>query len=53
VGIPNGMKPNRPPSAGYQFFGTLRVDGKSQVMTARLHDLSGKAIYTQELEPER
>ena len=53
VGIPPGMKPNRPPSAGLQFFGTLRVDGKSQVMTARLHDLSGKAIYTQELEPER
>jgi alkaline phosphatase D len=53
VGIPPGMKPNRPPSAGFQFFGTLRVDGQREVMTARLHDLSGKAIYTQELEPER
>ena len=26
VAIPPGMKPNRPPSAGLQFFGTLRVD---------------------------
>ena len=46
VGIPPGMKPNRPPSAGLQFFGTLKVDGRTQVMTARLHDLTGKAIYS-------
>jgi alkaline phosphatase D len=53
VAIPPGMKPNRPPSAGFQFFGTLRVDARSQVMTARILDLSGKTLYTQELEPER
>jgi alkaline phosphatase D len=51
VGIPTGMKPNRPPSEGLQFFGTLKVDGKSRVMTARLHDLSGKAIFSLELTP--
>jgi alkaline phosphatase D len=50
VGIPPGMKPNRPPSAGLQFFGTLRVDARTRAMTARLHDLSGKMIYSQELE---
>ena len=53
VGIPPGMKPNRPPSAGLQFFGTLRVEGKSQVMTARLHDLAGKVIYSIDLPPAR
>jgi alkaline phosphatase D len=53
VAIPPGLKPNRPPSAGFQFFGTLEVDGRRQVMTARLHDLTGKALFTQELEPER
>jgi alkaline phosphatase D len=53
VGIPPGMKPNRPPSAGFQFFGTLRVDGRTQVMTASLHDLSGKAVYSVELPPSR
>src|SRR5439155_348198 len=29
TGIPRGMRGNRPPSAGYQFFGTVRVEGKS------------------------
>src|SRR4029077_2191075 len=46
VGIPPGMKPNRPPSAGLQFFGTLKVAGRSRVMTVGLHDLTGKAIFT-------
>jgi len=51
VGIPPGMKPNRPPSAGLQFFGTLKMDGKSRVLTVRLHDLSGRAIFSLDLEP--
>jgi alkaline phosphatase D len=50
TGIPPGMKPNRPPSDGFQFFGTLRIDGRTRALTARLHDLSGKAIYAVELE---
>jgi alkaline phosphatase D len=45
------MKPNRPPSDGFQFFGTLRIDARRRALTARLHDLSGKAIYTVELPP--
>jgi alkaline phosphatase D len=49
TGIPPGMKPNRPPSAGFQFFGTLRVDGRTRALTARLHDLTGKVLYTVEL----
>jgi alkaline phosphatase D len=52
VGIPPGMKPNRPPSAGLQFFGTLAVAGRSRVLTVRLHDLSGKALFTLELAPQ-
>jgi len=27
--VPQGMKPNRPPSEGRQFFGTVRIDGKT------------------------
>jgi alkaline phosphatase D len=50
TGIPPGMKPNRPPSAGLQFFGTLTIDNRTRALTARLHDLSGKAIYSVELE---
>ena len=52
VAVPAGMKPNRPPSAGLQFFGTLRVEGRTGVLTARLHDLSGKALFQLELPAE-
>jgi len=49
-GVPSGMKPNRPPSDGLQFFGTLKVDARTRSLTARLHNVSGKAIYSMELE---
>lgn len=52
TGIPAGMKPNRPPSDGFQFFGMLRTDRRTRTLTASLHDLSGKAIYRVELEPK-
>jgi alkaline phosphatase D len=51
VGIPPGMKGNRPPSDGFQFFGTLRIDARRRALTARLHDLSGKVLFTIELAP--
>jgi alkaline phosphatase D len=50
LGIPPGMQPNRPPSAGLQFFGTLKIDGGRRALTARLHDLSGKTLFEVELE---
>jgi alkaline phosphatase D len=50
TGVPPGMKQNRPPSDGLQFFGTLTVSVRTRMLTARLHDLSGKAIYSVELE---
>jgi alkaline phosphatase D len=53
VGVPKGMKGNRPPSDGYQFFGTLKIDARSRVMTAGLHNLKGDHVYTVELPPER
>jgi alkaline phosphatase D len=53
VGIPAGMKPNRPPSDGFQFFGTLRVDPRTRTLTAALHDLAGKTIYRHEIEAAR
>jgi alkaline phosphatase D len=53
VGIPKGMKPNRPPSDGFQFFGTLRINARTRAMTVRLHDLTGKALFTVELPSER
>lgn len=53
LGIPPGMKPNRPPSDGFQFFGMVRIDGASEVMRVGLHDLSGKELWAVELEPRR
>jgi alkaline phosphatase D len=50
TGIPPGMKPNRPPSEGLQFFGQMRIDRRTKAMTVTLHDLSGKKLYGQELE---
>ncbi len=49
TGIPPGMKPNRPPSDGFQFFGQMRIDRRTKAMTVSLHDLSGRKIYSQEL----
>lgn len=46
-------KPNRPPSEGLQFFGTLAVSAKTKAMTARLIDVSGKTLYSVELPPAR
>ena len=51
TGIPPGMKPNRPPSDGFQFFGTLRIDARTRALTARLHDLAGRVLYSVELPP--
>jgi alkaline phosphatase D len=50
--IPEGTKPNTPPSAGLQFFGMIKVDGKSDVMTVSLHNLQGERLYAVELTPE-
>jgi len=51
VGIPTGMAPNRPPSDGFQFFGTFRVSAKDGVATASLHNLAGEVVYRVELPP--
>lgn len=53
LGIPAGMKPNRPPSDGFQFFGTLRIDAKTRAMTAKLHNLAGDTLFSVELPAER
>jgi alkaline phosphatase D len=49
--VPAGMKPNRPPTEGLQFFGTVRIDGDSEAMTVTLHNLHGERLYVVDLEP--
>ncbi|MEP7116933.1 MAG: alkaline phosphatase D family protein, partial [Acidobacteriota bacterium] len=53
LGIPPGMKPNRPPSDGLQFFGRLVVDGVTEALRASLHNRDGREIYTVTLPPGR
>jgi alkaline phosphatase D len=53
IGIPPGMKQNRPPSDGFQFFGTLRASAKTQALTVRLVNSEGKELYKVELPAER
>jgi phosphodiesterase/alkaline phosphatase D-like protein len=45
-------RPNRPPSEGLQFFGTLDVDHRTLAPTARLHDVAGRVLYSVELPAE-
>jgi alkaline phosphatase D len=49
-GVSKGMKGNRPPSDGFQFFGTLAIDARA--LTARLYDLAGRTLYAIELPSE-
>lgn len=53
TGIPTGMKPNRSPKDGFQFFGAIRIDGRTSVLTVSLHDIDGKKLYSQLLPPQR
>jgi alkaline phosphatase D len=52
LSIPEGLKANRPPSEGLQFFGQVKIDGKSEVMTVSFRNVLGENIYSVELTPE-
>ena len=49
---PEGMKQNRPPTDGMQYFGTVRIDGVSEVMTVSLLDVEGRTLFKTDLNPE-
>jgi alkaline phosphatase D len=51
TGIPPGMKPNRPPSDGFQFFGLMAADPQTRALTVQLRDLAGKTLYKIDLHP--
>ena len=52
VGIPADMRQNRPPSAGFQFFGIGRIDARTSALTVSLHDGEGRSLYRVELPVE-
>ena len=40
------------PSDGYQFFGHVRIDGQSEVMTVTLKDRANATLWSIDLEPQ-
>ena len=46
-----GGPQNRPPSEGYQYFGTLTVAGGSGRLTAELFNVAGERLYGVDLDP--
>jgi alkaline phosphatase D len=48
---PPGMKQNRPPSDGMQYFGLAKIDRATQVLTVSLNDVTGKALYSVDVKP--
>jgi alkaline phosphatase D len=51
VSIPAGLKPNRPPTEGRQYFGLAKLDGASETLTVSLHNLTGRTLHTVDLQP--
>jgi len=50
--VPDGMKQNRPPTEGMQYFGSVRIDGVTEVMTVALLDIAGKTLFKTDIAPE-
>lgn len=52
VKAPPAGQANLPPTAGYQFFGHVEIDGKTEVMTVNLMDAAGAKLWSIDLTPE-
>ncbi len=47
--IPEGMKGNRPPSEGLQFFGQVKIDSQTRALTVTHFNAAGKELASQTL----
>ncbi|WP_374369714.1 alkaline phosphatase [Dongia sp.] len=52
VKAPEEGKVNLPPSFGLQFFGHVKIDGKTEVMTVTLRDADDQKLWAIDLTPE-
>ena len=53
VKAPDEGQVNLPPSFGLQFFGHVKIDGKTEVMTVTLRDAADEALWSIDLQPVR
>jgi alkaline phosphatase D len=44
--------PNTSPADGFQFFGEVSIDGRTEAMTVRLRDIDGSSLFSVDLAPE-
>jgi alkaline phosphatase D len=44
-----GVRSNRPPDEGHQYFGALDIDPKTRALTAALHNRAGQRLWSVEL----
>ena len=51
IKAPGADRQNLPPSAGMQFFGHVRIDGRSGQMTVALRDRADAALWSTTLDP--
>ncbi|MBD2301244.1 alkaline phosphatase [Nostoc sp. FACHB-190] len=51
--LPAGTRANRPPSEGLQFFGAVKINASTKVMTVSLRNLAGEVVYSVDLPPEQ
>ncbi|MEM7314178.1 MAG: alkaline phosphatase D family protein [Planctomycetota bacterium] len=47
--LPDGMKQNRPPSDGFQFFGHVHIDAATKALTVSHYNVAGDKMKTHEL----
>lgn len=50
LAVPADLKPNRPPSENYQFFGQVEIEGRE--MQVSLHQRQGRELYKIKLQAE-
>jgi alkaline phosphatase D len=53
VKAPPTGQANLAPSAGYQFFGDVQIDGRTAEMTVHLRDMTGASLWNTRLAPRR
>ena len=52
-GVPDDLKPNRPPDAGLQFFGQIDAEPGGKSLTVSLINTAGQRLFTQQIDAER
>ena len=52
MSLPEGMKQNRPPSEGLQFFGLVDIDSQTKVMTVAHYNRDGDKLWSVDIEPK-